>query len=64
MEENSLGAMIMFSTMNYAMWKSRMEDILFYMDLYDYLENKRDKPAATKDEKWKKMNKKMIGLIR
>ena len=39
-------------------------DILFCKDLYDSLENKRDKPAATKDEEWKKMNRKTIGLIR
>ena len=28
------------------------------------MENKEDKHAATKNEKWKKMNRKMIGLIR
>ena len=50
----------MLSTMNYALWKPRMEDILFYKDLYDPLENKGDKPAATKDEEWKKMNQKAI----
>ena len=62
--ENSLGAMIMLSVTNYALWKPRMEDILFYKDLFDPLENKGDKPAAKKDEEWKKMNRKMIGLIR
>ena len=35
-----------------------MKDILFYKDLYDPLENKRDKPTATKDEEWKKINQK------
>ena len=41
-----------------------MEDILFCKDLYDPLENKVDKLATTKDEEWKKMNRKTIGLIR
>ncbi|GFY95563.1 hypothetical protein Acr_10g0009480 [Actinidia rufa] len=64
MAEHSLGSMILLSAMNYAIWKPRMEDILFYKDLHDSLENKRDKPVAAKDEEWKKMNRKTIGLIR
>ncbi|GFY80937.1 pleiotropic drug resistance 4 [Actinidia rufa] len=64
MAEHSLGSMIMHSATNYAMWKPRMEDILFCKDLHDPLENKGDKPVATKDEEWKKMNRKTIGLIR
>ncbi|GFY85307.1 hypothetical protein Acr_04g0000450 [Actinidia rufa] len=64
MAEHSLGSMILLSAMNYAIWKSRMEDILFCKDLHDPLENKGDKHVATKDEEWKKMNRKTIGLIR
>ncbi|GFY93027.1 hypothetical protein Acr_08g0014230 [Actinidia rufa] len=41
-----------------------MEDILFCKDLHDPLENKEEKPEATKDEEWRKMNRKTIGLIR
>ncbi|GFS35125.1 hypothetical protein Acr_00g0037980 [Actinidia rufa] len=41
-----------------------MEDILFCKDLHDPLENKGDKPLGTKDEEWRKMNRKTIGLIR
>ncbi|GFY80759.1 hypothetical protein Acr_01g0005680 [Actinidia rufa] len=41
-----------------------MEDILFCKNLHDPLENKGDKPVATKDEEWRKMNRKRIGLIR
>ena len=51
MAENSLGSMIMLSAMNYVLWKPRIEDILFYKDLYNFLENKGDKPVAKKDEK-------------
>ncbi|GFS40774.1 hypothetical protein Acr_00g0070470 [Actinidia rufa] len=64
MAEHNLGSMIVLSATNYAIWKSRMEDILFCKDLHDPLENKGEKPIATKDEEWRKMNKKMIGLIR
>ncbi|GFY86964.1 hypothetical protein Acr_05g0006030 [Actinidia rufa] len=64
MAEHNLGSMIVVSATNYAIWKPRMEDILFYKDLHDPLENKREKLIATKDEKWRKMNRKTIGLIR
>ncbi|GFY91260.1 hypothetical protein Acr_07g0014560 [Actinidia rufa] len=41
-----------------------MEDILFCKDLHDPLENKGKKPIAKKDEEWRKINRKTIGLIR
>ncbi|GFS37164.1 remorin family protein [Actinidia rufa] len=41
-----------------------MKDILFCKNLHDHLKNKGDKPVATKDEEWIKMNRKTIGLIR
>ncbi|GFZ06881.1 hypothetical protein Acr_18g0010510 [Actinidia rufa] len=36
----------------------------FCKDLHDPLENKGEKPEAKKDEEWRKMNRKTIGLIR
>ncbi|GFS32922.1 hypothetical protein Acr_00g0025370 [Actinidia rufa] len=56
--------MIVLSATNYAIWKPRMEDILFCKDLHDPLENKGEKPEAKTDEEWRKMNRKTIGLIR
>ncbi|GFZ02783.1 hypothetical protein Acr_15g0013910 [Actinidia rufa] len=41
-----------------------MEDILFFKNLHDSLENKGVKPVAKTDEEWRKMNRKTIGLIR
>ena len=64
MAEHNLGSMIVLSATNYAIWKPRMEDILFCKDLHDPLENKGEKPIATRDEEWRKMNRKTIGLIR
>ncbi|GFY93698.1 hypothetical protein Acr_09g0001440 [Actinidia rufa] len=64
MTEHNLGSMIVLSATNYAIWKPRMEDILFCKDLHDPLENKGEKPVAKKDEEWRKMNRKTIGLIR
>ncbi|GFS32936.1 hypothetical protein Acr_00g0025470 [Actinidia rufa] len=56
--------MILFSATNYTIWKPRMEDILFCKNLHDPLENKGDKHVATKDEEWRKINRKTIELIR
>ena len=56
MAENNLVAMIMLSAINYALWKPKIKDILFYKNLYGPLENKGDKSRVTNDEKWKKMN--------
>ncbi|GFY85693.1 hypothetical protein Acr_04g0004310 [Actinidia rufa] len=64
MAEHNLGSMIVLSATNYAIWKPRMEDILFCKDLHDPLENKGEKPEAKKDEEWRKMNRMTIGLIR
>ncbi|GFS34643.1 hypothetical protein Acr_00g0035090 [Actinidia rufa] len=64
MAEHNLGSMIVLSATNYAIWKPRIEDILFCKDLHDPLENKGEKPEAKKDEEWRKMNRKTIGLIR
>ncbi|GFY90931.1 hypothetical protein Acr_07g0011270 [Actinidia rufa] len=64
MAEHNLDSMIVLSATNYAIWKPRMEDILFCKDLHDPLENKGEKPEAKKDEEWRKMNRKTIGLIR
>ncbi|GFZ21369.1 Calcineurin-like metallo-phosphoesterase superfamily protein [Actinidia rufa] len=64
MAEHNLGSMIVLSTTNYAIWKPRMEDILFCKDLHNPLENKGEKTVAKKDEEWRKMNRKTIGLIR
>ncbi|GFY82734.1 hypothetical protein Acr_02g0009740 [Actinidia rufa] len=64
MAEHNLGSMIVLSATNYAIWKPRMEDILFCKDLHDPLENKGEKLEATKDGEWRKMNRKTIGLIR
>ncbi|GFZ11618.1 hypothetical protein Acr_23g0000030 [Actinidia rufa] len=64
MVEHNLDSMIVLSATNYAIWKPRMEDILFCKDLHDPLENKGEKPEAKKDEEWRKMNRKTIGLIR
>ena len=59
-----MSSMIMLTATNYAIWKSRMEDMLHTKDLFDPLELKGVKPADTKDIDWKKANRKTIGLIR
>ncbi|GFS31257.1 hypothetical protein Acr_00g0016490 [Actinidia rufa] len=56
--------MIVLSATNYTIWKPKMEDILFCKDLHNPLEYNGNKPIATKDEEWRNMNRKTIGLIK
>ena len=35
--------MIKLTTANYSIWKPKMEDILYYKDLYDPVEKERNK---------------------
>ena len=57
-------SMIRLSATNYMSWKPRMEDILYAKDMYDPLENEGKKPDEFDEAKWKKINRKAIGLIR
>ncbi|GFS37590.1 hypothetical protein Acr_00g0052910 [Actinidia rufa] len=50
MAEHSLGSMILLSATNYAIWKPRMEDILFCKNLHDPLKNKGDKPVVMEED--------------
>lgn len=56
--------MIRLTSSNYALWKSRMEDILFCKDLYDPIELGSAKPIEIKDIDWKKMHRKVVGTNR
>ena len=56
--------MIKLSASNYAIQKSRMEDILYCKDLYDPIEGDEAKPATMSDKEWEKLNRKIVGLIR
>ena len=41
--------MIKLSASNYAIWKPRIEDILYYKDLYDPIEGDEAKPTDDAD---------------
>ena len=44
MEESSGAAMIRLTSSNYSIWKPRMEDILYYNDLYAPIDGDKSKP--------------------
>lgn len=48
--------MILLIATNYAIWKPRMEDMLYSKDLFDPIELVGVKPIETKMEDWKKFN--------
>ena len=64
MDDWTAGCMINLKATNYAIWKPRMEDLLYCKDLYEPLENDGVKPTNKSDAQWNKMNRKTIGLIR
>ena len=53
MEENT-GIMIKLTATNYSIWKPKMEDILYYKDLYDPVEKGEAKPDNITADDWKK----------
>ena len=57
------GLMIKLTAMNYSLWKSMMEDLLNCKDLYDPIEGDNVKPSDMSDADWKKLKKKILGVI-
>jgi hypothetical protein len=56
MEENT-GTMIKLTSTNYTIWKPKMEDILYYKDMYDPLrvaieEGDLDEESRVEGEPW------------
>ena len=64
MVESYSGSMIKLTTMNYSLWKSVMEDLFNYKDLYDPIEGDNAKSSDMPDADWKKLKKKTLGVIR
>ena len=58
------GPMIKLTVTNYSLWKSMMEDLLNYKDLYDPIEGDNVKSSDMSDTDWKKLKKKTFGVIR
>lgn len=56
--------MIKLTSINYSIWKPKMEDILYYKDMYDPVEKGDAKPDKVTDEDWKKLHRKAVSLIR
>ena len=56
--------MIKLIVANYSIWKPKMEDILYYKDLYDPVEKGEAKLDNVIVDDWKKIHRKAIELIR
>lgn len=58
------GTIFKLNDLNYSIWKSWVEDLLFYKDLYDPIEEDLARPKDKDERAWERMNRKTIGLIR
>jgi hypothetical protein len=59
--ENDTYKVEKFNGTNFSFWKMQMEDYLYQEDLYLPLS---EKPKAMKDEEWKLLDRKALGVIR
>ena len=61
MAESYSGPMIKLTATNYSLWKSMIEDLLNYKDLY---EGGNVKPDDMSNADWKELKNKTLGVIR
>lgn len=59
-----MGGMIKLTSSNYAIWKPRMEDILYCKDLYEPIHGDEARPKEKTDKEWEIMNRKTVVQIR
>lgn len=64
MEKNQDPNMIKLKSTNYTLWKDLMEDMSYNKDLYDPIYGGKGKPSDKFDVEWKKMDRKVVDLIR
>ena len=60
-KDSSSSAMIQLIASNYALWKQQMEDLLYWKDSYNTIENEGKKPNVVKDADSTKSNRKTVG---
>ena len=64
MAESYSVPMIKLTTTNYSLWKSMMGNLLNCKDLYDPIEGDNAMSSDMSNDKWKKLKKKTLGVIR
>ncbi|CAL1401497.1 unnamed protein product [Linum trigynum] len=62
--DDSSGAMIKLTSSNYSIWKPQMEDILFFKDLYEPIENGSEKAEDKTEKQWEVLHSKAVAIIR
>lgn len=63
-ESSGANTVMSLTTLNYSIWKSRIEDMLWCYDLEDTILGDSAEPSNMIDEKWKKLNRKVISIIK
>ena len=60
----NMSTMIKLMASSYLIWKSMMEDVLYYKDLHDPIVSDSAKPSKMSDKDWEKLNRKTTRCIR
>ena len=60
----NMSTMIKLTASSYLIWKSMMEDVLYYKDLHDPIVSDSAKPSKMSDKAWEKLNRKTTRCIR
>ena len=56
--------MIKLKALNYSIWNTRIDDILYCKELFELIECRGYKPVTTTEDECKKLNRKTIGHIK
>ena len=56
--------MIKLKALNYSIWNTRIDDILYCKELFELIECRGYKPVTTTEDEWKKLIRKTIEQIR
>ena len=61
--EDFAGTTIQLSASNYSIWNLKMEDLLYFKDLYDLIKLGSTKPTRNLEDDLEKMHGKIVGTI-
>ena len=62
-DKTTMHGMTYLNSTNYAVWKTKMEDILYVKDLHEPILNE-SMHIGQDESKWKFLNRKVVGTIR
>ncbi|KAA8535831.1 hypothetical protein F0562_030849 [Nyssa sinensis] len=62
--KGNMGRMVSFNRSNWVTWKTKVKNLLYCKDLYGPNKGDKGKLEGTKDDEWKKLDRKSVGVIR